>query len=390
MKKKTIFQMVLALLAGVVLSYGSIRALQHSFSAAVLKNMVYASSGWEEAIKLVSILVAAWAALLVHELGHLLTGLAFGFRFYILVVGPLGIRRNPDTDRVQWYLNRDGRLYGGVAGTVPLETSQSLRAKFAAIVAAGPIVSFLTAALALWLGYVGANALTTDSSAGARIAVCFSLIVGVFSGMFFLATTIPGRTGSFFTDRARFFRLIGGGHPAAVEQATLELLVHSQSGQPYATLNQEHIALLLNEPEVSQRLFAHIMAYYRHLDRQEIPEAFDHLKKAEALLDDQPAFMKAEIWKELAFAYAYLDRDVKQALANWAKIKPSPDEFPSASGYLFWAALSRAQGEPAEQINGWVTKGLTALPAIPVRSDDRLRHRLLTSLIDSKPVPSLT
>jgi hypothetical protein len=380
MKKKVMFRMVLAALSGAVLSYGSIRALQYSFSTAVLKNMVYASSGWEDAIKLASVLVAAWVALLVHELGHLLTGLALGFRFYILVVGPLGIRRNSDTDRVQGYLNRDAGLYGGVAGTVPLETGDTLRTKFAAIVAAGPIVSFLTAGLTLWLGYVGANALTDDSSAGARIAVCFSLVFGVFSAMIFLATTIPGRTGPFFTDRARFFRLMGGGHPAVVEQATLELLVHSQSGQPYATINDVQIALLLSEPVASLRLFAHVMAYYRHLDRQETMEAFDHLKKAEALLDDQPAMMKIEVWKELAFAYAYVDRDVKQALSNWSKIKPSPDEFPSAYGYLFWAALARAQGESAERVNEWVAKGLTALPASLTRSEDRLRYQLLTSI----------
>ena len=371
---------MLAALVGAALGYGGVWVLQHAFSEAVLKNIAYASNGWEDAIKLASMLVAVWAALLVHELGHLLTGLALGFRFYILVVGPLGIRRNPDTDRVQWYLNRDAGLYGGIAGTVPIQTDNSLRKKFAAIVAAGPLISLLMGALTLWFGYIGANALTPDSSAVARIAVCFSLIFGVFSSMFFLATTIPGRTGPFFTDRGRFMRLIGGGHSAAVEQATLELLVHSQSGQTYATMNLEQIALLMNEPEASLRLFAHVMAYYCHMDRQEITDAFDQLKKAEALLEDQPTMMKIEIWKELAFAYAYVDQDVNRALSNWSKIKPSPDEFPSAFGYLFWAALSRAQGEPVERINEWVMKGFTALPAKPVRSEDRLRYRLLTSL----------
>jgi hypothetical protein len=380
MKKKDIPNMLIAALTGAVLSYGAIRLMEYAFPVAVLKNMLRSATGWEDAAKLSSVLVAMWAALLVHELGHLLTGLALSFRFSILVVGPLGIRRNPDTDRVEWYLNRDARLYGGIAGTVPLDIGPHLRSNFAAIVAAGPAVSLLSGVLAIGLSYTTAFSLTTDSSALARFLVCFMLVFGIFSGMLFLATTVPGRTGPFFTDRARFFRLIGGGHPANVEQATLELLVHSQSGQTYATINPDQIALLLNEPESSIRLFAHIMAYYRHLDRQETTAAFDHLKQAEALLDDQPDVMKIEIWKELAFAYAYVELDVKQALANWSKIKPSPDEFPSAYGYLFWAALSRAQGEPAEQINDWVSKGLTALPAILTRSEDRLRHQLLTSI----------
>ncbi|QDK79507.1 M50 family metallopeptidase [Spirosoma sp. KCTC 42546] len=380
MKKKQVLPMLLAMLAGAILSFGSIRLIEYSFPIAVLKNMFRSSTGWEDAVKLAGVLVAMWAALLVHELGHLVTGLALKFRFHIVVVGPLGIRRNPDTDRVEGYLNRDARLYGGIAGPVPLEKGPHLRSKFAAIVAAGPIVSLFMGVVALWLGYMNAYTLTINSLAMSRIAVCFCLTFGAFSCMLFLATTVPFRTGPFFTDRARFFRLMGGGHAAAIEQATLELLVHSQSGQSYANSNPEQIDLLLNEPESSLRLFAHIMAYYRHLDRQEMMDAFERLKLAETLLEGQPEMTKIEIWKELAFAYAYIEWDVKEALANWGKIKPSPESFPSAFVYLFWASLSRAQGEPVEQINAWVTKGLAALPATLTRSEDRLRHKLLTSL----------
>ncbi|WP_332367998.1 hypothetical protein [Spirosoma telluris] len=39
---------------------------------------------------------------------------------------------------MQWYLNRDAALYGGIAATIPFETGPHLRYKFAAIVAAGP------------------------------------------------------------------------------------------------------------------------------------------------------------------------------------------------------------------------------------------------------------
>ncbi|QDK77577.1 hypothetical protein EXU85_02790 [Spirosoma sp. KCTC 42546] len=124
-------------------------------------------------------------------------------------------------------------------------------------------------------------------------------------------------------------------------------------------------------------------------DAIKIMDAFNHLKQAETLLDDQPEMMKIEVWKELAFAYAYIEWDMKQALANWSKIKPSPDGFPSAFGYLFWAALSRAQGESAEQIHEWVAKGLAELPATLTRSEDRLRYQLLTSLTQQKIVLSV-
>ncbi|MVM37594.1 hypothetical protein GO730_08210 [Spirosoma sp. HMF3257] len=95
MKKKHILQMLLAMLAGASLGYGGVRLMQNAIPMAVLKNMLHAGSGWEETAKVAGIFVSMWAALLVHELGHLLTGLALHFRFHILVVGRWAFAETP-------------------------------------------------------------------------------------------------------------------------------------------------------------------------------------------------------------------------------------------------------------------------------------------------------
>ena len=41
-------------------------------------------------------LFAAWLCLFVHELGHLVAGMAVGFRFQLLTLGPLRIERGSD------------------------------------------------------------------------------------------------------------------------------------------------------------------------------------------------------------------------------------------------------------------------------------------------------
>jgi hypothetical protein len=70
--------------------------------------------------------VSLWLVLAVHELGHLLAGLAQGFRFGLYIAGPLGGRRSIE----QPYLGDDGPRAGLVDGrrshTIPLHCHQNI------------------------------------------------------------------------------------------------------------------------------------------------------------------------------------------------------------------------------------------------------------------------
>lgn len=336
-------------------------------------------AGWpENLLKASAALGAMWAALAAHELGHLLVGLGQGFQFALFVAGLLGVRRHPRTDRVQVYLNRDLALAGGVAATIPTRRSPRLRHQLAAVCAAGPLTSLLTGAGALATGWHLLHSPTTTAlhTVGGRAGVVFLLVFGLMSVMLFLATTLPTRTGPFFTDRGRFSRLMGGGPAAAIEQAQLELMAHTQSGQPYAGLDPDQLALLLADSQPFIRSFAHTLAYYRHLDRAETIEALTHIRAADQLATDQPQLFRVEIWKELTFAEAFVARDLAVAEQAWHRIKPALRNTPTAQHQLTQAALALAKQEPAEAMS-LAAAGRQLLPPVPTKSEDTFRAGLL-------------
>jgi hypothetical protein len=84
-------------------------------------------------------LLAAWIAVVVHECGHLVAGLSAGWRFDLLVIGPLRLGRGPD-GRVRLDWNRDIAMIGGAGGATPTRTTR-LREAMAINAAGGPRTS---------------------------------------------------------------------------------------------------------------------------------------------------------------------------------------------------------------------------------------------------------
>lgn len=82
------------------------------------------------------------AVVAIHELGHVAAGLAVGFRFHWIAIGPLRIDRSFRLSFVR------GHWHGGWASMLPA-TRSSLRARTAVFVAAGPIACIAVALAAL-------------------------------------------------------------------------------------------------------------------------------------------------------------------------------------------------------------------------------------------------
>lgn len=338
---------------------------------------------WENPLKFILVFVAIWAALAAHELGHLLTGLLQGFKFHLYVAGFLGVRRNPVGDEIEWYFNRDPNLFGGVAATLPTQKSPDLVKKLAAVVAAGPLTSI---AGALFVGipafWVTMNLTAAESNAALRALLVFSLIFALTSFFLFLATTIPGRTGAFFTDRARFFRLIGGGKTAAIEQAVLEVLAHSYSNQPYASVDPTQIELIKSDDSDLMKAFAYSLSFYYHLDRDEKALALAAAQEMEPLLEDQPLTFRVELQKDLVFAYAFLANHPVQARSIWEKMGKLGQTGKDAHTLLAKAALLFSEGN-LDEAKTAIDAGLAALPGNLVKYSDRFYRGWLEVLEES-------
>jgi len=186
--------------------------------------------------------------LAVHELGHLLTGLFHGHSFQLFVIGPLGIKRD-EQKRIRLYLNKELQFYGGAAATLPDGRPNDPAKVFARILIAGPLAS-----VAFTLIMV-ITAFTVN-----RQPWSFSMLyMGLVSLAIALATTLPARTGIFYTDRKRYQRLRSNGREKEIELALLNVTALKSLDQPLTSIPEAELRLLTQD---DAPLFRYIGYYY--------------------------------------------------------------------------------------------------------------------------------
>lgn len=220
--------------------------------------------------------------LAVHELGHLLTGLAQGFRFELFVVFLLGVKR--DNNRIKVYLNKNIGYMGGVAATTPHIKSPENRKKLALLILAGPVASLLFSIICFLLVVYTRNMMWS-----------FWLIAGAASIGIFLATTLPTKSGVFFTDRARFQRLLSKGKEGKAEEALLSIMAQTNMDNSVKNISLDDTQALKDSDEAFIRFWGYYYTYQYYLANEhteKIPEA-----KAE-LLNVKDSVPK-QVWKAL-------------------------------------------------------------------------------------------
>lgn len=237
----------------------------------VLVDSLKPDSTTEKTIMMLGIIIMVFIVLAVHELGHLVVGLANGFRFEFYIVGPLGIRR--ENDQVKIYLNKNLAYYGGVAATVPIDNDRANAKKFAWILLAGPIASLLFAIICFVIAFFVGKPLGIVFYTGGLISI------GIF-----LVTTIPSRTGMFFTDRKRYQRLVRPGKDQKVELAILSITGQYAKDNSYKNIARDDINTLITDPLPFIQFFAlfNLICYQLETDgfiAEETTKAYEKIAK---------------------------------------------------------------------------------------------------------------
>ena len=164
------------------------------------------------------VVVAAFLALAVHEIGHAIGGRLHGMRLGTLIVGPAHIQREPD-GRLGWRLNRRLSLAGGVVSSVPGST-QGLRRAMLSFAAGGPVTSVVVGVLVL-ATYALTDLRDTTAAQGplqdALAAGVFML--GVVSVGIGFVTLLPISQGAFVNDAKRILKLLRSGASADAQPA---------------------------------------------------------------------------------------------------------------------------------------------------------------------------
>jgi hypothetical protein len=248
--------------------------------------LVALSLNTDKSGKIVSLLlniIALFIALAVHELGHIITGLAQGFRFELFVVGLLGVKRTEQGMKI--YLNKDVGMMGGVAATIPITQSPANRKKFAYMILGGPVSSLLFGLIALAVSGVG-------TSGPVHV---FWVVAGACSLALVLATTLPRKTGIFFTDRARFQRLMSKGKAGAVEEALLSIMAQYSIDNCSKNVDLNQVRLLQTDEEAFMRFWGYYYEYQYYKDNALAAQTVEALQK----LMQVKSYVSQPVWKML-------------------------------------------------------------------------------------------
>jgi len=181
-----------------------------------------------------------------HELGHVIAGLLSGFRFYLLVVGPIGLKRNSD-NKISFYIEKNTALWGGISGTLPQDNNDKNYDAFAKVLLAGPISSIVFSVIFIPIGL----------STGYR----FFILVGAMALGMGVMCLIPMRSGCFYSDGGRWLRIHRKGQDGLVEMAIWNITQTWVINNNFLGINLKDTEVLKNDKDLR---FQYLGCYYNY------------------------------------------------------------------------------------------------------------------------------
>lgn len=212
----------------------------------------------------------------VHELGHILIGLIQGFKFYLFIAGPFGIKRK-DNDKIKFYIEKDISLWGGLGATIPVNEDRNNFKKFGRILLGGPISSLFFGALCLaW---------------GLNIENIFLGLTGAMAVGMGVACLIPARNGAFYTDGGRWLRMYKNPETKEIEIAIWNITQSSIIKGNYLDANMKDIEVLTKDKDLRTKYLGHYYAYYYYKDNNDLSGAEREKSIIESLKNQVPKQM---------------------------------------------------------------------------------------------------
>lgn len=322
----------------------------------------------------VGIVAVVWGVLAWHELGHLVAGWAVGFRFALLIVGPLRVYRTADGLRLG--LNRTLALYGGLAASVPPAGAEptdasdaegqsdaedpsdaqeeempgsaraSLTRRTAWMVAGGPLASLAGGVLAL-AAYVGFGLDVVRPGPWAVTAWFVGqglLFFGSTSLLILVVTLVPARTSGFRTDGARLLQLWRGGATAPRDEAITMLTGYSLGGvRPRDWPDDAVERAIARRDRTLEEAVGHVFAYVRALDQEAIGAAHAHLQRTLVLAPETPESLQAQAYAEAAYLEGRYRQDA--SAARWWLEQVRPGAIEDGTYHRAAAAVHAAEGD---------------------------------------------
>jgi hypothetical protein len=285
---------------------------------------------------------SAVAAVLLHEVGHLLGGRRGGMQLLMFAVGPLKVAQTAQGLRWSRHSLRHGLL--GFVMMMP-DPARPIAAQYRQLIAGGPVASLVCLLAAALL------ALLLDGRGGFHAAA-----FAAFSAVVFLMTALPMRVGGFETDGFQWRDHGRGGPRAELKSLVLALTSQSISGiRPRdldAALIARSIALAeqIGTDAIQAPLAAgpHLFAAMHADDRGDCATRDQQMEQVAAHARAMPPAMRAQYAPELAFQAA---RSRQAAIArDWLALAAGAIGEPQTRLRVD-AMLAAAEGRDADALN---------------------------------------
>lgn len=181
----------------------------------------------------------------VHELGHVVTGIYYGWKFEIFVLGPIGFKRKDG--KVKCYLEKNIVYWAGVGATTPRENKKDNINIWKKVLLAGPVVSIIFGLIIFPL------ALDTQ--------ILFLIFLSFMSIGIGIVSLIPMKTGVLYTDGGRALRLKKGGKEGREETALFNLSEFDNIEDEYKQISYSDIDELINSNDLAIKYYGYYYAF---------------------------------------------------------------------------------------------------------------------------------
>jgi hypothetical protein len=283
----------------------------------------------------------------VHEVGHLLAGRLARLQFYLLIIGPMQLRRINNRLQLGW--QRGLGFFNGMAACLP-HSSHRLRQRMMLFAAGGPLASLALALLAAGLAaqWRQRPLLYRDAAWLWEMAV----LTAVVSAIFFLTTFRPGRyPNGFMTDGGRLALLLQNGQQAQRWCALLLLNMADVKGVRPRSWDEALVQqTLLLADHSYDGVMARLLAYQQALDKNELAQAAVLIDEALASQFAWVGGMQMRLLLEKAYLLARHEQDPQEATRLLPRLRTVPQQIVLPYHRVKTAVfLSMGQGVPAAE-----------------------------------------
>lgn len=212
----------------------------------------------------------------VHESGHIVAGLIQGFKFYLFIAGPFGLKRS-NNDKIVFYIEKNISLWGGLGAILPKNNDIVSYKKLGRMFLCGPVTSVVVGVIFLPLGV--------------NLNNNFLLLLGAMSLSMGVACLIPARNGVFYTDGGRWLRLNKNEATRNIELTIWKLAQCAVINGNYTKINHNETVVLINNKDLSTQYLGHYYSYRFYKDNNDGPNIEKERTELESLKGKIPKQM---------------------------------------------------------------------------------------------------